>query len=180
MLFIDRLGRRWPLISSNIFNGICFLAGMILLKQFPPGSNNPRSAQIGFIATTWIYNFSFSAACGPLSWIIPAEVFNTTTRTRGVSLATMISFAMNTMIGQVTPIAMDRVGWRYYILFVREPRRGAEESRLMNINRSCATLRMQFSSGPSSRKQARFRWKPWTGYGKMHHGLCQLCEGRII
>ncbi|KAI5815028.1 putative MFS sugar transporter [Pyronema omphalodes] len=118
MMFIDRLGRRWPLISSNIFNGICFLAGMILLKQFPPGSNNPRSAQIGFIATTWIYNFSFSVACGPLSWIIPAEVFNTTTRTRGVSLATMISFAMNTMIGQVTPIAMNRVGWRYYILFV--------------------------------------------------------------
>jgi hypothetical protein len=118
MLFIDYLGRRWPLIGANIFNAITFLIGMILLKEFPPGSDNPLSAQIGFIATTWLYNFSFSVACGPLSWIIPAEVFNTTTRSRGVSLATMASFAMNTMIGQVTPIAMSTVGWKYYILFV--------------------------------------------------------------
>lgn len=79
------------------------------------------SAQIGFIATTWIYNFSFSATCGPLSWIVPSEVFNTATRSRGVSLATMTSFAINTMIGQVTPIAMTNVGWRYYILFVSHP-----------------------------------------------------------
>lgn len=119
MLFIDRLGRRWPLISANVFNAFCFLAGMILLQQFPPGSvNSPRSAQIGFIATTWLFNFSFSAACGPLSWIVPAEVFNTATRSRGVSLATMASFAMNTMIGQVTPKAMTDVGWKFYILFV--------------------------------------------------------------
>lgn len=98
ILFIDYLGRRWPLIGANVFNALCFLVGMILLKEFPPGADNPRSAQIGFIATTWIYNFSFSVACGPLSWIIPAEVFNTTTRSRGVSLATMTSFAMNTMM----------------------------------------------------------------------------------
>jgi len=67
---------------------------------------------------TWLYNFSFSATCGPLSWIIPAEIFDTRTRAKGVSLATMMSFAFNTMIGQVTPIAMAAVGWRYYILFV--------------------------------------------------------------
>lgn len=67
---------------------------------------------------TWCYNFSFSATCGPLSWIIPAEIFDTRTRAKGVSLATMTSFAFNTMIGQVTPIAMAAVGWRYYLLFV--------------------------------------------------------------
>jgi hypothetical protein len=30
----------------------------------------------------------------------------------------MVSFAFNTMIGQVTPIAMQKIGWRFYILFV--------------------------------------------------------------
>lgn len=30
----------------------------------------------------------------------------------------MLSFAFNTMIGQVTPIAIQAVGWRYYLLFV--------------------------------------------------------------
>lgn len=119
MMFIDFFGRRWPLILGNIGNGITFIVGTILLAQFPPGSEaSPRSAQIGFIATTWIYNFSFSASCGPLSWVIPAEIFNTATRSRGVSLATATSFATNTMIGQVTPKAMEEVKWRFYFLFV--------------------------------------------------------------
>lgn len=30
----------------------------------------------------------------------------------------MTSFAFNTMIGQVTPIALASIGWRFYILFV--------------------------------------------------------------
>ncbi|KAI5846552.1 MFS sugar transporter [Morchella snyderi] len=118
ILFIDHFGRRWPLIFGNLGNCVTFIVGAILLAKFPPGKDNPMSAQIGFIATTWIYNFSFSATCGPLSWIIPSEVFNTATRSRGVSLSTMMSFAMNTMIGQVTPIAMTNIGWKYYMLFI--------------------------------------------------------------
>lgn len=31
----------------------------------------------------------------------------------------MVSFAFNTMIGQVTPIAIAAVGWRFYVVFVR-------------------------------------------------------------
>ena len=50
--------------------------------------------------------------------IVPAEVFDTRTRAKGVSIGVMVSFAFNTLIGQVTPIAMESVGWRYYILFV--------------------------------------------------------------
>lgn len=53
-----------------------------------------------------------------MSWIIPAEVFNTATRAKGVSIATMTSFAFNTMIGQVTPVALAAIGWRYYLVFI--------------------------------------------------------------
>ncbi|KAK9470238.1 general substrate transporter [Dipodascopsis tothii] len=117
---IDITGRRWPLILGNICNGMTFIVSCILLAVYPPYSGvvQPRSAQIGFIAATWIYNFSFSATCGPLSWIIPAEVFNTATRSKGVALATMTCFAMNTMIGQVTDRAMNTVHYKYYFLFI--------------------------------------------------------------
>lgn len=67
---------------------------------------------------TWLYNFSFSATCSPLSWIILAEVFDTRTRSKGVSLATMTSFAFNTMMGQVTPIAMTHIGYGFHYLFI--------------------------------------------------------------
>lgn len=114
---IHRFGRRWTLISGNLGNCVTFIVATALLAQFPPTTKN-TGAHWGFIIMTWLYNFSFSAACGPLSWIIPAEVFDTRTRSKGVSIATMASFAFNTMIGQVTPIAMTHIHYRYYILFV--------------------------------------------------------------
>lgn len=49
---------------------------------------------------------------------MPAEIFDTRTRAKGVSISVMVSFAFNTLIGQITPIAMAAVGWRYYLLFV--------------------------------------------------------------
>ena len=118
ILFIDKFGRRWPLILGNLGNCLTFIIATILIAQFPPGVSDNRGAQWGFIIMTWIYNFSFSATCGPLSWIIPAEVFDTRTRAKGVSIATMTSFAFNTMIGQVTPIAFTHVGWHFYLVFV--------------------------------------------------------------
>ena len=51
-------------------------------------------------------------------WIVPAEIFDTHTRSKGVSIATMMSFAFNTMIGQVTDKAIKNTGWHYYLLFV--------------------------------------------------------------
>lgn len=118
ILFIDRLGRRWTLIFGNLGNMVTFIISTILLAVFPPGSSNNTAAAWGFIVITWVYNFSFSATCGPLSWIIPAEIFDTKTRSKGVALATMTSFGLNTMIGQVTGIAMENIGWRFYLLFV--------------------------------------------------------------
>ena len=119
ILFIDWTGRRWALIGGNLGNCLTFIIATILLAKYPPGVSNNTAAGWGFIVTTWIYNFSFSATCGPLSWIVPAEIFDTRTRAKGVSIACMVSFAFNTMIGQVTPIAINRIGgWRFYILFV--------------------------------------------------------------
>jgi MFS family permease len=86
--------------------------------KFPPGSLNNHAAAWGFIICTWLYNFSFSATCGPLSWVIPAEIFDTRTRSKGVSIATMVSFAFNTLIGQITGTAMTNIGYRYYFLFI--------------------------------------------------------------
>ncbi|KAF2014238.1 general substrate transporter [Aaosphaeria arxii CBS 175.79] len=118
VLFIDRLGRRGPLIGGNLANMVTFIISTIMLAKFPPGDSHNKSASWAFIVVTWLYNISFSATCGPLSWIVPSESFNTKTRSKGVSIATMTSFAFNTMIGQVTPIAMQQAGYRFYILFI--------------------------------------------------------------
>ncbi|KAK1819106.1 hypothetical protein LTR12_006421 [Friedmanniomyces endolithicus] len=115
---IDRTGRRWAMIGGNLANCLFFIIATVMLAVFPPGSTSNASASWAFIVVTWLYNISFSATNGPLSWIVPAEIFDTRTRSKGVSIGVMVSFAFNTMIGQVTPIAMAKIGWRFYIVFV--------------------------------------------------------------
>lgn len=100
ILLIDYTGRRWAMIGGNLGNLLTFIIATILLAKFPPGATDNNAASWAFIVITWIYNFSFSATNGPLSWIVPAEIFDTRTRSKGVSIATMTSFAFNTMIGQ--------------------------------------------------------------------------------
>jgi len=108
---IDWTGRRWAMIGGNIGNMITFIIATILLARFPPGEAHNPSASWAFIIMTWLFNFSFSATNGPLSWVIPAEVFDTRTRAKGVSIGVMVSFAFNTMIGQTTSVAIATIGW---------------------------------------------------------------------
>lgn len=43
---------------------------------------------------------------------------NTAIRAKGTALTSMACWIANFMIGQVSPEAFARVGWRYYLLFV--------------------------------------------------------------
>jgi len=114
---IDRVGRRPLQIWGNMACAVAFIVGAALLAEYPPTNTNNAAHWAFIIASTWVFNFCFCAS-GTMSWIIPAEIFNTATRVKGISLATMVSFAFNTMIGQVTPVALKQIGWRYYILFI--------------------------------------------------------------
>jgi hypothetical protein len=114
---IDRVGRRPLQIGGNIACGIAFTIGAALMAVYPPSSTNTSAHWAFIVCSTWAFNFCFCAS-GTMSWIIPAEIFNTATRAKGISLATMVSFAFNTLIAEVTPIALDHIGWRYYILFI--------------------------------------------------------------
>lgn len=96
---------------------VTFTINCALIKIFPATSTN-TGAHWGFISMTWLFNFVFFITSGPLSWAIPAELFGTAMRIKGVSWGAMTSFAFNTMIGQVTPIAISAIGWRYYIIFI--------------------------------------------------------------
>ena len=117
ILIIDSVGRRPMEIYGSIIMSVTFIVNAALIEIFPATSSN-TGAHWGFIVMTWVFNFVFFITSGPLSWAIPAELFGTAMRTKGVSWGAMTSFAFNTMIGQVTPIAIAAIGWKFYIIFI--------------------------------------------------------------
>ncbi|KAI5274675.1 general substrate transporter [Aureobasidium subglaciale] len=114
---IDSIGRRPLQIFGHLFLCITFVVNATIIKVFPTTSNN-TSAHWAFVVMTWLFNFVFFLTSGPLSWAVPAELFGTAMRLKGVSWGAMTSFAFNTMIGQVTPIAIASIGWKFYIVFI--------------------------------------------------------------
>jgi MFS family permease len=103
VLFIDRIGRRWPLILGNLTCSVSFIVTAAVIARF---NDVGPSAQVGllwtFLVFGWIFQFAFSMCCGSLSWVIPSEIFDTKTRAHGVAIGCLVSFAFNTMIGQIT------------------------------------------------------------------------------
>ncbi|KAI0325330.1 general substrate transporter [Cubamyces sp. BRFM 1775] len=114
--FIDRLGRRGPFIWGNALSGFTFVIGTIIIALFPAETNN-HNASRAFVAMTWLFNLVFSSCCGPLSWAIPVEMFNSATRAKATAITSSAAWISNFMIAQVSPIAFDHVGWKYYLVF---------------------------------------------------------------
>ncbi|USW46721.1 Putative major facilitator, sugar transporter, major facilitator superfamily [Septoria linicola] len=119
ILFIDKTGRRWPMIIGNLVCSCCFIVTAAVIARFNSVDASTQNSLLWlFIGFGWLFQFSFSFTCGSLSWVIPSEVFDTRTRSKGVSIGVMASFAFNTMIGQITAPAIESQGWRYFLLFV--------------------------------------------------------------
>ncbi|OCH86847.1 general substrate transporter [Obba rivulosa] len=113
--YVDRLGRRGPFIWGNALSACTFAVGTALIACFPAGEN--PSASRAFVAMTWLFNFVFSACCGPLSWAIPVEMFNSATRAKATAITSAAAWISNFMIAQVSPVAFQNIGWRFYLVF---------------------------------------------------------------
>jgi hypothetical protein len=61
ILFIDRLGRRWPLITANALSGLTFVIGTCVIAIYPAGSNNQNAAR-AFVSMTWLFNVSIPSS----------------------------------------------------------------------------------------------------------------------
>ncbi|RSH80604.1 uncharacterized protein EHS24_009186 [Apiotrichum porosum] len=117
VLFIDKTGRRWPLIIGNSLSGFLYIFLMWISYKFNKDEGSETMAR-AFVAVNWLWNMIFSACIGPISWAYPVEIMNTAIRAKGTALTSMACWISNFMIGQVSPDAFAAVGWKYYLLFV--------------------------------------------------------------
>jgi len=66
-------------------------------------------------------NFVFSVfftSLGCISWILSSELFPTAFRARGTSLSTFTNWSANLIIAQCSPLALSKMGYRYFYIFM--------------------------------------------------------------
>ncbi|KAI0933438.1 hypothetical protein AcV5_005585 [Taiwanofungus camphoratus] len=111
IFIIDRVGRRPLLIIGAVGMGVCMfvLAGTTSVVAFAPG--------IVATVTLFAYDFWFGIGWIPGSWLLTSEYAPLTTRSQSAALATSATWIFTFLIAEITPVAIDNLGWKTYIIF---------------------------------------------------------------
>ncbi|KAI0891435.1 general substrate transporter [Annulohypoxylon nitens] len=117
LLFLEHLGRRSLSIIGGVAMGIphLIMAG-IVSKYNDKWETNTGIGWFG-VALIYIYIAAYAGSYGPIAWILPAEVFPSAQRAKGVGAATAMNWLSNFIIGVIVPEMQLKLGWGTYLFF---------------------------------------------------------------
>ncbi|KAK9312692.1 general substrate transporter [Lipomyces starkeyi] len=114
---IDRLGRR-PLILGGIAIQAAVMAVQAaLIFQVQNGTAAKDSAAIGAAAMLFIFEGAFTIGMQSTVWVYPSELLPLRLRSKGAALATASNWICNFLVVEITPPAIQNIGYRTYIIF---------------------------------------------------------------
>lgn len=99
MIFIDKLGRRFLLISGAIIMSISLLIVFILSKS---GSDN-----VAVLICIYIFVFGFAFSWGPIPWVYCTEIFPLTMRAKATSFTTAVNWMTNLIVSFSVSLPTD-------------------------------------------------------------------------
>ncbi|GIJ92497.1 hypothetical protein Asppvi_001775 [Aspergillus pseudoviridinutans] len=110
---IDRLGRR----KLFMFSGTGMSACMIVLAVTTSFSSRDRSLSIVSAAIIWLFNFFYPIGFSGANFVYCTEVAPMRLRVAMASASTANKWLWNFIVVMITPVALDTIGYRYYIVF---------------------------------------------------------------
>lgn len=109
---VDRFGRRKLMLGSAAGQSICFafMAGL---------TSHPDNAATLKTTVFFIYLFFFVYVLGFLGipFLYASEVAPTHLRAPTCGLSTATSWLFNFLVAEITPIAFNNIGWRYFLVY---------------------------------------------------------------
>ncbi|KAK0664720.1 Sugar transporter STL1 [Lasiodiplodia hormozganensis] len=114
---MDRYGRRPLLLWGAAIMGIAHIIIAVLVGKFD--DNWPAHKPQGWtsVAFLFLYMLAFGASWGPVPWSLPAEIFPSSLRAKGVALSTCSNWLNNFIIGLITPPLVQNTGFGAYTFF---------------------------------------------------------------
>ncbi|KAK9427196.1 general substrate transporter [Lipomyces doorenjongii] len=114
---IDRLGRR-PLILGGISVQAAVMAiQAALIFQVQHNTAHMHSAAIGAAAMLFIFEGAFTIGMQSTVWVYPSELLPLRLRSKGSALSTAANWICNFLVVEITPPAIQNIGYRTYIIF---------------------------------------------------------------
>lgn len=129
MWLIDRIGRVKLMAIGSAGMCVCFflMAGLYggcgytdwdeaSLSHVVNMSDHPQAAN-AVIAFIFIFVAFYGTTWAPTAWVYIAEIFPLRIRSKGFAFASALLWCANILVGQVTPILMDKITWGTYLVY---------------------------------------------------------------
>jgi len=114
---VDRVGRK-PLLSfGSIGMTICLVIVAVLTALFSSAWDSHRAEGWVAVAFIFCYMIVFGMSWGPVPWAMPAEIFPSSLRAKGVALSTVSNWFNNFIIGLITPPLIQSTGYGAFVFF---------------------------------------------------------------
>lgn len=113
---VEKWGRRSLMLLSTAGQGICFLIVTILLR-YSQDKDNGKTVAAASIAFFFLYYISFGIGMLGVPWLYPTEINSLPMRTKGAAIATATNWITNFVIVEITPIGLQHLGWRFWIVW---------------------------------------------------------------
>jgi MFS family permease len=113
---VDRVGRRTLLLTSSFGMLICYIIITGLSGSF--ASTKTAATGLAVIPMLFVYYAFYNIAYMPLVVAYPAEIWQYHLRSRGIAVVAFSTFSALFFNLFVNPIALDNIGWKYYIIYI--------------------------------------------------------------
>ncbi|KAJ9417986.1 general substrate transporter [Fusarium oxysporum] len=114
---MDRFGRRGILLWGSFLMFVPHLIIAVLVGRFSDDWPSHTAEGWTSVAFLLFYMLAFGASWGPVPWAMPAEVFPSSLRAKGVAISTCSNWINNFIIGLITPPLVRETGFGAYVFF---------------------------------------------------------------
>jgi sugar porter (SP) family MFS transporter len=116
-VLIDRIGRRPLLLSCITIMALVMATQSGLIYNIQNHHGTSKNYGIGAAVMLFLFEGAFTIGFQATVWVLPSELLPLRLRAQGSAVSTACNWIINYMIVQVTPIALDHIGWKTYIIF---------------------------------------------------------------
>ncbi|GLA08492.1 hypothetical protein AnigIFM60653_010026 [Aspergillus niger] len=114
--FVDRVGRRAPMIWGSFGLGICMMMVSILLSF--KGHANEHATSSAAVAFFFVYMLIFGASVNCIPWCYVPEILPLHARAKGTAVGISSNWIWNFFVVMITPIIINRLQWKAYLIFM--------------------------------------------------------------
>lgn len=118
--YLDRMGRRGPMLYGSAGLAACMLVVAVLLSfQSPSYAEAVQKATAsGSVAFFFAYMIIFSATTAVVPWAYVPEILPLHARAKGTAIGISSNWLWNFVVVMITPTIIEKLQWKAYLIFM--------------------------------------------------------------